>query len=83
MMALSTYVNQQEVLSSKQLEDTVANQAKQTADISSSTSDSSFSISDQLSVSYQYAIDQGVSQVDMITKIRVLLHNQILEQPIF
>ena len=68
MMALSTYVNQQEVLASKQLRDTIANQAKQTADISSSTSDTSFSISDQLSISFQSAIDEGVSQVNMITK---------------
>ena len=68
MMALSTYVNQQEVLASKQLQDTIASQAKQTADISSSTSDTSFSISDQLSISFQSAIDEGVSQVNMITK---------------
>ena len=71
MMALSTYVNQQEVLNSKQLQDTIANQAKQTADISSSTG--SFSVSDQLSVSFQTAIDQGASQVNMITKWRVQL----------
>ena len=71
MMALSTYVNQQEVLNSKQLQDTIANQAQKAADISTTTSNNSFSISDQLSQSFQTAIDEGISQVDFITKCRV------------